>query len=332
MGSKAICALIIVSILITNVGIYDTPFTYVETLDGAKLALYRISEGELGPVVLVHGLGANRYNFLLGSDKGLAQYLAEKRFSVFLFEVRGAGNSTLGRKNDFKTISVSDFALALEKVESLTGKIPQAVGHSMGGMIIGTYLANTHSPKIRAAVIVSSPARFHKGLLLYRVMARFPRASVGISRLPYEELARFFSPLLGEKSPYLGLGYAEGTIEGSILRDGARKAVDKPPRELVNDFSSFVSNDCICKNGNSYIENIKYAKTPLLILAGARDEIAPSESVRLWFELAGSDDKEFIVVSRANGFSVDAGHIDILLGNYALREVYPIIERWLSQR
>lgn len=333
MGSKAICALIIIFTLTAEASVYDTPFTYVETPDGAKLALYRISEGELGPVVLVHGLWVNRYNFLLGPEGGLAKYLADKKFSVFLLEVRGAGNSTTGDKNDFKSIAFDDFALVLERVENITGKIPQAVGHSMGGMIIGTYLANTRSPRLRAAVIVSSPARFHKGIWFYGMASRFPNVSLGISRLPYEELARFFSPILGEKNPYAGLGYADGTIGGPTLREAARKAIDKPPKELMKDFGSFVSNGCICdSNGNSYIEDIKYAKTPLLILAGAKDELAPPESVRRWFELAGSEDKEFIVVSRANGFSIDAGHGDIILGDYASGEVYPIIERWLSHR
>jgi len=334
MGSKAILTLIFaLSIILGAVDSYDEPYKFIETSDGAKLALYRISEGSLGPVVLVHGLGVNRYNFLLGPDGGLANYLADKGFEVFAVDMRGVGNSTKGKRNDFKSIALDDFPLILDAVESLTGKNPQAVGHSLGGMIIGTYLASTKSPKLRAAVIVSSPTRFREGSLFYELLTKFPKASVNFSQVPYEGVLRVFSPIFGGTNPYAGLGYAKGTINDATLRAVARKAIERPPKELMGDVVSFVSRDCMCdSNKSSYIENIKYARTPLLILAGANDVIATPEAVRVWFELSGSEDKDFVEVSRANGFSVDAGHGDILLGDYAAKEVYPIIARWLSQR
>jgi len=312
---------------------YDEPLKYVDTSDGAVLALYRISEGPHGPVILVHGLGTNRQNFLLGPEGGLARYLARSGFEVYIFEHRGVGGSVVGSENGFEQHALSDLPLIVDEVAEMSGKRLQVVGHSLGGMMIGAYLAGSDSPNVRAAVLISSPYEFHKSNRLFEFVAKYPRLSLTLSRFPYEDMLRTLSPFVGKLTPQRGLGYAEGTIDGRILREFARTGVEKPPKELVLDFTRFIANGCICgEDGTPYFDDVARIKVSLLVLVGSKDELAPPETVRPWYKLSGSKDKDFVLVSRANGFSTDAGHGDILVGKYAAREIYPIIAQWLLER
>ena len=43
------------------------------------------------PVLLCHGLGANRYNFDLGTRASLARFLQEAGFDVWSIDLRGRG-------------------------------------------------------------------------------------------------------------------------------------------------------------------------------------------------------------------------------------------------
>ena len=333
MAHKAILALTLALAAVSLCAAFDEPFEYVEATDGAKLALYRETGGELGPVVLVHGLGSNRYNFLVGPGGGLANYLVARGFDVFIFEERGMGRSGLGKDNGFEQTALSDFPLILARVRKLTGRTPQAIGHSLGGMIIGAYLANAASPDLRAAVIVSSPYEFRPNNTIYRFAKGHPKTAYIFTRFPFEFFLRALAPLEGERVPYSGIGYAHGTVDGKVIREFARRGIEKPPADLQRDFSRFILEGCICSSdGKSYVAGFKRARVPILVLAGFGDEIAPPELVRPWFDVSASEDKSFVLVSRANGFSADAGHGDILVGRYAAREIYPLICRWLKER
>ncbi len=333
MGPKPLLALILVFAAMQAAWAGDEPVRYIDVPDGAVIALYRAGDGRYGPVVLVHGLGTNRQNFLLGPDGGLAGYLAGCGFEVYIFEHRGVGRSVIGSENGFEQHALVDLPLVLDEVFEMTGRRPQAVGHSLGGMMIGACLSRCDRPRIRAAVLVASPYEFRRNNRLFEFVSRHPKLSFELSKFPYEEMLRALSPFVGRLTPPLGMGYAEGTIDGKVLRRFARTGVEKPPRELVFDFTKFVASGCVCDgSGSSYFDGISSSKVPLIVIAGARDELAPPEVVRPWYELSSSVDKSFVLVSRANGFSTDAGHGDILVGRYAADEIYPMIARWLKER
>src|SRR3954470_18923706 len=67
----------------------------VPTPDGARIALGRYhARGErrfLTPVVLCHGLGANRYDLDFDEKYSLARFLARRGFETWVLELRGRG-------------------------------------------------------------------------------------------------------------------------------------------------------------------------------------------------------------------------------------------------
>jgi hypothetical protein len=51
-----------------------------------------------------------------------------------------------------------------------------------------------------------------------------------------------------------------------------------------------------------------------------------------YYNALGSKDKEFIILGKAYGFSIDYGHLDYPLARVAPKEVFPIIETWLNKK
>ena len=71
---------------------------YVKTRDGWSLAVHRYWKGkgtsQWGPVLLVHGLGANRYDLDAPFPEiSVARYLHSRAHDVWVIELRGSGKS-----------------------------------------------------------------------------------------------------------------------------------------------------------------------------------------------------------------------------------------------
>ena len=74
---------------------------FVLTRDGWKVALHHYEPDknrQAVPVLLCHGLGANRFNFDLGAEVSLARYLQKQGFDVWSVDLRGRGLSRQGTK------------------------------------------------------------------------------------------------------------------------------------------------------------------------------------------------------------------------------------------
>src|SRR5262245_52793870 len=67
----------------------------VETHDGWNLAVYRYRHrSKSHPVLLVHGLGTNRFDVDFPDPRySLAKYLHRRGFDTWIVELRGAGSS-----------------------------------------------------------------------------------------------------------------------------------------------------------------------------------------------------------------------------------------------
>lgn len=82
----------------------------------------------------------------------------------------------------------------------------------------------------------------------------------------------------------------------------------------------------------SYSAMLPDLKVPQLWISGAADFLVPSGMVKQAYWLSGAKDKAYVDAGKASGFSADYGHGDILIGNKAPEEIYPIISGWLAAR
>jgi poly(3-hydroxyalkanoate) synthetase len=68
---------------------------------------------------------------------------------------------------------------------------------------------------------------------------------------------------------------------------------------------------------------------PFFFVAGNMDQLAPPAAVIDAYARVSSTDKRLTILSRANGYRGDYGHVDLILGRDAPAEVYPAIAKWL---
>ena len=73
----------------------------------------------------------------------------------------------------------------------------------------------------------------------------------------------------------------------------------------------------------------RLSSTPLLGLSGVADTTDPAKYCQRFYRQYGGP-KEDVLLSKANGFSEDYGHIDMVVSRPAEKDVWPLISRWLS--
>ncbi|HET8859284.1 alpha/beta fold hydrolase [Marivirga sp.] len=112
-------------------------------------------------VFLVHGSIEDGKIFYSKSGKGLAPFLAENGFNVFVADLRGRGKSTphpsvhnnFGHTSAFEE-DIPDF---IEKIKDNTGKEPEHwISHSWGGVHFMAYLAKNDAPDLKSIVFFAS--------------------------------------------------------------------------------------------------------------------------------------------------------------------------------
>jgi polyhydroxyalkanoate synthase len=292
--------------------------------------------GTRAPVLLVHGFGQNRYAWHLPS-RSLANALASAGYDVFNVDLRGHGRSRrLGarRPRSVDDYVREDLPSAVDEVTALSGGRPVwLVGHSLGGLV--SYAA---APQLTGAVAgivsIGSPYHFARGSLSLSAVAMMVSA-MSRAQLPVvnahvpvhtigaaiRHLRRFAeTPMY----PIPWRGWHAGALEPHILDEHLRLAFDAAGvGELVEMFR-WAAERRFGGEESNYVDAFEKLDLPLLVVAGANDDLAPPASVRPGFERSGSRDKTYQ--------SLPLGHIDLLVGSDAPLMTWPLITKWLGTR
>lgn len=314
---------------------------YTLTKDGVRLAVHRYTPeqrrtGEL-PIILCHGLGANRFNLDLDDDYSFARYLRGRGYDVFVMELRGAGLSDDGRarRHDFDDHVLFDAPAVIDLVCELTGaEQVNWVGHSLGGMVAYAALGTPVKDRIFALAALGSPATFEHQKLLRFVARAFPLVrplSGSLSALPSRLFAPFYVSLVW---PFFGILANVRNIESRVIRRVLWNLVSDVSPRVLQDFVRWINQGVGPHISRQSDPDAHWATVtqPLLLIAGASDHtLAPPAAVRHAFYKAASEQKELVVLSKKNGFLADYGHGDLAIGKHAPREVFPLVERFLWQ-
>ena len=292
--------------------------------------------GSKGAVLLVHGIGQNRYAWHLPS-RSLVNHLARAGFDVFNLDLRGHGRSRHLGARMAKAVTDyihEDLPLAIEEIQRHTGNKPVfLVGHSLGGLLC--YAAAPYLDGAVAGVAsIGSPYHFTRGsrsLGAIRVMFRALRLA-GVTQVD----APIFLMPVGKvlqavrgvaEIPFLPLpfrGWHAGALEPEIFAEHMRLAFD---RSSIAELSTLFAWATARRFGGAeadFVERFERMNLPLLVVAGANDDLAPPASVRPAYALSASRDKTY----RA----VPLGHLDLLIGREAQKLTWREIETWLSAR
>lgn len=294
------------------------------------------------PVILCHGLACNRFTFDLNEERSMARYLADRGYDVWMLELRGHGESPRkkGKKAMRDGFGMDEYALhdvpaALQYVTQQTGAAQvNWVGHSMGGMILYMYLSTTGDPRLRNVVTMGSPGSFDypsrlvgSALKATRYAMALPRINVPLYSRP---VARVTSRLLGFEEVGLNTENLSKPATREVLWLWFAPIERGVERSFVSirDAGRLVSRD----GQTDYSARLSEFKVPLLAIAGRVDALAPPYNVLQVFEKVGSTDRTFELASRTNGYHADYGHADLMVGDNAKADLYPLVYRWLESR
>jgi lysosomal acid lipase/cholesteryl ester hydrolase len=332
---------------------------YAYTEDGWRLGIrhYRPEHPDSGklPVILCHGLGLNA-TFWTITDDHLPSQLVARGYDVYVFDVRGSGENTrIGRCDRFnKTLRQTflrergesswtvddvvkyDVPAILDYVERETGRDRvNWVGHSLGGMLLITYLELSPHPErianfvgmastviqaqapqtdmlwanrgLRLLSLAASPGRLGRPLAFVRIpgmeiIDRFYYSNENVDRLT---VSRFYGYTLEDTGPGALRQLAPYLSTGHML--SADRTVD-------------------------YSAMLASINTPTLLVAGDGDIMSDVPSTELTFAGLGSQDKLMMRFGKASGHVDDYGHCDLVWSRHAPREIFPSLIDWLDQR
>ncbi len=287
-------------------------------------------EPRLPPVLLCHGLSANRGNLDFGVPRySLARAPAEAGFDSFAVDLRGHGDSRRGatRAWSFDTYLAQDIPAALDEVRAATGSERVLwVGHSQGALL-GLVAAGLYPSRIAGVVAMAPPTHFHAHDALRKIL---PYAFLATGR-GHRFLARAAAPMAGRFHPaFAQFAWNSRNVEPQIYRQVLANVVEDVSPQVLKQFLDWARRDRFASMDGltDYRAGLSGARQPALFVSGAADLLAPPTAVRAGHDLWAGE-KEYWNAGREAGLSADYGHSDLIFGRKAPEEIYPRVVSWL---
>lgn len=299
----------------------------VATRDGTVLDVDHYDVGADRAVILCHGIIQNRRAFAVPSFS-VPRLLNGAGFDVYAVDMRGRDGSSA--RHDFGAYVDEDAVAVVDFVGARHERVSW-VGHSMGGLI-GVALPTSTTNALASVVALASPllpgTRALRALAVDRRLMELSRLTA-VRGLPFPGKAYSRAFVLLRRALDRGLlpfplplwkpgSFANDDDLAFALVEGF---ADDAHRVLADLCELGVSNG-VRAGRVAFAERLRALRAPLLCVAGSVDALAPADSVHALYARAGSSDKAFV--------EVDAGHIDVVLGVRAQREVWPQVLRFLE--
>lgn len=280
-----------------------------------RLHLMRFYENENGtPVFLLHGAIENGHIFYSKNQKGLAPFLAENGFDVYIGDLRGRGKSTpaISRVSLYgQTEAINeDIPAFIEHIIKLRGNVPQFwFAHSWGGVLLSSYFARyvQYRPLVKGMVYFAT-----KRSIRVRNLHRY---------LMIDFMWNRFGFLLTKLYGYLpGKSWGYGS-DNETLKSHAQSVTWVKPSAWVDPEDHF--------DYGAAIKKIKLP--PILYLAGEKDYCLGNKNDVLDFiEESGDKSAKFILLSKKNGHLHDYDHINILTHPDAREDQFRLVLEWMQ--
>ncbi|MBV70686.1 MAG: hypothetical protein CMH52_04985 [Myxococcales bacterium] len=318
---------------------------YGRTDDGWRIAVHRLPHRHTAPkrkpVLLCHGLGANRYNLDAPGDLSLANWLWKKGHDCWVVELRGAGQSSRPNRDNglkwdwcFEDYVDRDIPVALDVIARATGRESvHWIGHSMGGMIGYAYLIRHGGNRVASLSAIGSPSFSRLGnafldkILGLRTLVRH------IKRLPYEGTGSAMIPFIPVFKETFGRLFGNPrNLRSRDLAKIIRMLPSDLPTTLIMQFADWYEGDGFATNegGYSYIEGLERITTPTQLIVGDDDKLAPPDDIQFIYDQIKSEQKRIKILGQATGCRFDYGHVDPVLGKWAPEEVWPLFDDWID--
>ncbi|MFT5161561.1 MAG: pimeloyl-ACP methyl ester carboxylesterase [Alteromonadaceae bacterium] len=274
---------------------------------------HKMSQKQPGPpVLMVHGAIENGLIFYTKKGKGLACYLAEQGFDVYVIDLRGRGE-TIPLMKPFDSYGqtetiVNDLPLFMDFVHQRNPQPVHLMAHSWGGVLVTSMLARfpQYLSKVRSKVFFGTKRKvtalnfeaLYKIRLMWQLVA------------PYVAKRQGFLP-----AKQIGFGSDDETTKSHYQSMLWTKA--KPWTDSDDGFDYQQA----CQGLNW---------PPSWFIAAANDKaLGHPKDVKLFMNEANHSDSKYTLLSKATGFKQDYDHINMLTDAIATGDHFPQIVQWL---
>jgi len=304
------------------------------TPDGAPIRLTRYAGGGRGPVLLGHGLGSSSAIFTVDTvDTSLVEYLVAQGFDVWTLDWRGSSvlPGALG-KWTLDDVAALDWPVAVAHVCEETGaQRVAAIGEGVGAMtMLGSILRGAEgigsAVALGAGTHVSVPRarRLGRGadgeLALQRGDSRGGRAADRLLRLrPMQKEERCASPVCRRASYVYGLLYEHDQLNRAT-HETLHELLSLPGRRAMEHLRLVAkAGHLVAACGSElYLPGLARLAVPLAIVHGAESEAFRPEGAAA---TAAALDPSLVSLRLVP----DYGHLDLVIGKNADRDVYPLL-------
>jgi predicted alpha/beta hydrolase len=276
--------------------------------------IYRENAGEA--VLMLHGIMANGRIFYSNSGKGLAHYLAQAGFDVFVADLRGRGQSTPAisrhaRHGQSESIC-QDLPALLASVRAIKGDAPiHWVAHSWGGVLMSSCLLRYPEliPQVKSSVYFASKRSVH-----VRNWHKFWQVDV-----LWNVTARVIVRLMGYL-PARALRFGSDNESAKSHAQCNRWAQVRP----------WVDED----DGFDYAAAAATLELPPTLYLAAADDpcLGHCDDVRRFRDESGRHRSRLHVLGLASGYLHDYNHASLLTHPDAVIDHFPLVLQWLQGR
>ena len=317
------------------------------------------------PIILCHGLSYNALFWTLDANCNFPDYLSKLGYDVWVVDLRGCGLSRkwVWKLDDAPNQIIGDALRRMSKGKLGSGgyatidpkfadwsldhhifyDVPALVtlvkhhtkadevtwvGHSMGGIIALAHLSRFKNPGIGKLVTIGSQFTMPEGRLMIEFASEMMAAREG--QLTGKLVGR--DVMNQGKTSVDNLFFNVKNTPPKVYEALSGWAKDIPAIALMRQYMTLSETGILWDSRRKfdYSKAAANIKVPILVTCGASDQFAPPESQKYLFDHVGSTDKTLVIFGKAQGFAVDSGHDDTLVGNTSREQVYPLIERWIS--
>ncbi|WP_281613557.1 alpha/beta fold hydrolase [Flammeovirga sp. SubArs3] len=268
-------------------------------------------------ILMIHGSVESGRIFYSNSDKGIAPYLAQKGFDVFVADFRGRGKSTPPVSSKSKNRQIDAIE---EEIPALLNRIKQEydakvnihiVAHSWGGVWMLAHLARHPELTIKSMVYLAV------------------KRSISIKSFKkFFEVDLVWKWISGLITNIVGYFPAK---EMKIGDENESKGVYQDCKSWVYSLDKWVDPT----DGFDYLKAFEKRSDlpPTLYLTGKKEYyLGHQQDVKRLMKEVNNTKDQFIYLSKDNGYALDYNHINICTAKEAIEDHFPIINLWLKQQ
>lgn len=297
---------------------------FAQTADACAIAISvhraRRREPHPIPVMLVHGLGANRFAYDLDPRVSLPAHLASQGWNVYTVELRGHGRSQKvhrGRRWGWGTDEYVKYDLpaAITAVLQDSGALEtHAIGHSMGGILLHAACAAGET-RLRSVLTLASALDYSGTPSVFHSLKKLVGLTRVLPAVPLGPMTRFLWPIaLAVPNKIDAVNVHAPNVDKRLYRRLVALAFHAISSPVLRSLSKAMEGG-LSASGASI-------DTPFLSICGTRDPQCHPDA-------AARGVTKTIVMGRDCPCEHAYGHFDLLMGRNVEQEVWPLIRRWL---